>query len=397
MRLKGLVWLFTIALILISLWELSYTLVVRNYEKSVKAQATRFVKNQNPGAAKDVQESLVKERTRYVLDSTKEKKIYPILGTTYQKCKESELNLGLDLQGGISVTMDVALEGLLKSLSNNPTDSSLNRAIKTATEQKVNSESDYLSLFTSAYKKQNGDGKLSSIFAGPGKEIKPGDNDNTVETKLKTIGNGAINQTYKILVKRIDKFGVAQPNINFDQNKGVINVELAGITEPERVRKILQSSANLQFWSVVLLKDEAFQRGFFDADKSLARFLKGTADTAKIDSAATGIIGSVLQFPVDQKTGQIYETPYIGNVAKKDTGLLNSYLNNSVFATALPPNVKLVYGVEQKNPKAQSYFELYALEKMPGSDKAAMEGESVDQSVQAFDEKGRPSIKMQMT
>lgn len=397
MRLKGLVWFFTIALILISLWELSYTWVVRNYEGKVKSEATRFVKRNHPGEPKDIQESLIKERTRYVLDSTKEKSIYPVLGTTYQKVKESELNLGLDLQGGISVTMDVALQGLLKSLSNNSSDSGLNKALQTATQRKVNSESDYISLFTTAYKEQNGDGKLSSLFAGPGKEVKPGDNDNTVESKLKTIANGAINQTYKILVKRIDKFGVAQPNINLDENKGVINVELAGITEPERVRKLLQSSANLQFWSVVLLKDEDFQKSFFEADKALASYLRGIADTAKIDSAAQGILGTVIQFPVDQKTGQLFETPIIGNVAKRDTGLLNSYLNNPVFTAALGNAVKIVYGVEQKDAKGQSFFELYALERVPGSDKAPMEGESVDQSSQSFDEKGRPSIKMQMT
>ncbi|MEJ7626008.1 MAG: protein translocase subunit SecDF [Ferruginibacter sp.] len=399
MRLKGLVWFFTIALILISLWELSYTLVVRNYEGKVKAQATRLVKRQSGGLSKDQQEALIKEKTRYILDSTKDKEIYPLIGTTYQKSKENELNLGLDLQGGISVTMDVALEGLLKSLSNNSQDLTLIKALRTATEQKANSESDYISLFTSSYKQQNGDGKLSAVFAGPGKDIKPNDNDQTVENKLKTIADGAIDQTYKILLKRIDKFGVAQPNINFDKNKGVINVELAGITEPERVRKFLQSSANLQFWSVVLLKDKAFESSLAEADKALARYLKGTVTdtTGKIDSANTGIIASIMQIPVDQKTGTYYETPIIGTVAKKDTGLLNSYLNNPVFTSALSNSVKIVYGVEQKNPKGLSFFELYALEKIPGSDKAPMEGESVDQTSQSFDEKGRPSIKMQMT
>ncbi len=398
MRLKGLVWFFTIALILISLWELSYTLVVRSYENKVKAQATRMVKNQSAGLPRDEREALIKEKTRYILDSTKDKSIYPILGTTYQKCKESELNLGLDLQGGISVTMDVSLEGLLKSLSNNSSDSSLLKALRTATAEKANSESDYISLFTNAYQKQNGTGKLSTLFAGPNKDIKATDSDDAVETKLKTIANGAISQTYKILVKRIDKFGVAQPNINLDQNKGVINVELAGITEPERVRKFLQSSANLQFWSVILLKDESFQNAFFAADKTLAKYLKGSADSTSIsDSNATGILGTVLQFPVDQKTGQLYETPYIGNVAKRDTGLLNRYLRDPLFVSMLPPNAKLAYGVEQKDPKGQTYFELYALEKMPGTDKAPMEGESVDQATQSYDEKGRPSIKMQMT
>ncbi|RYF79150.1 MAG: protein translocase subunit SecDF, partial [Chitinophagaceae bacterium] len=117
MRLKGLVWFFTIALILISVWELSYTWVVRNYESGVREQATRLVSKQSNGLSPEDKEALIEAKTQRILDSTKEKVIYPLLGTTYQKAKEAELNLGLDLQGGISVTMDVALDGLLKSLS----------------------------------------------------------------------------------------------------------------------------------------------------------------------------------------------------------------------------------------------------------------------------------------
>ena len=125
MKLKGLVWFFTIALIIISLWELSYTWVVRNYEGKVKAQAERIVKNSQPGLSPEQKEAAVKIKTQRILDSTKDKKIFPVVGTTYQKCKENELNLGLDLQGGISVTMDVSLEGLIRSMSNNPKELSL--------------------------------------------------------------------------------------------------------------------------------------------------------------------------------------------------------------------------------------------------------------------------------
>ena len=404
MKLKGLVWFFTIALVLISIWELSYTFVVRNYESSVKTQATRLVKNQTAGMNADERDEIIKAKTQHILDSTKEKEIYPIVGTTYQKCKEYELNLGLDLQGGMSVTMDVSLQGLLKSLSNNPRDPALLKALQTANAQKVKSEANFVDLFSQAYIAQNGTGKLSGLFSGPGKEVKPGDNDNTVTSKIKEIGRGAISQTYKILQKRIDKFGVAQPNINLDENKGVINVELAGITNPERVRKFLQSSANLQFWSVVLLRDQDFQKSFTDADKALAKYLKGTSDTTaltdsaklKQDSAATGILGSILQFPVDPKTGQLYETPYIGMVASKDTSVLNSYINNSVFTSLLGNNVKLMYGIEQK-AKTGSFFELYAVEKVNGSDKAPLEGDGVAEASQGYDEKGMPSIKMQMT
>ncbi|RZL98118.1 MAG: protein translocase subunit SecDF, partial [Pedobacter sp.] len=250
MKLKGLVWFFTIALTLISLWELSYTWVVRSYEGQVKDKATSLVKKANPGITGDAMDALVKAKTQHILDSTRDKSIYPVVGTTYQKCKENELNLGLDLQGGISVTMDVSLEGLLRSLSNNPTDPALAKALQVAKAQKVNSEDNFINLFSAAYIQQNGAGKLSSLFAGPGKEVKISDNDNQVTAKLKETSKGAINQTYKILVKRIDKFGVAQPSINLDENKGVINVELAGVTDVERVRNYLQSSANLQFWEV---------------------------------------------------------------------------------------------------------------------------------------------------
>ena len=403
MKLKGLVWFFTIALILISLWELSYTWVVRSYEGKVKEQATRLVQRETAGMSADDKEDVIKAKTLHILDSTKEKPIYPIVGTTYQKCKEYELNLGLDLQGGMSVTMDVSLEGMIKSLSNNPKDPTLLRAIQSAKAEKVNSEDNFIDLFSKSYVQQNDSGKLASLFSGPNKEVKSLDDNETVIRKLKETGRGAISQTYKILQKRIDKFGVAQPNINLDENKGVINVELAGVTNPERVRKFLQSSANLQFWSVVLLKDQDFQKTFTDADKGLAKYLKGTdttslSDSARLkrDSAATGILGTVLQFPVDQKTGQLYETPYVGIVAKKDTSLLNSYLNNPAFTSLLGNNVKLMYGVEQKEKK-NTYFELYAVEKVNGSDKAPLEGEGVAEANQGYDDKGKPSIKMQMT
>ncbi|HMJ48395.1 MAG TPA: hypothetical protein VK498_13775, partial [Ferruginibacter sp.] len=187
MKLKGLVWFFTIALILISLWELSYTWVVRSYEGKVKAQAERIVKKQYPALRGEDKESMVKLKSQHILDSTRDKAIYPLIGTTYQKCKENELNLGLDLQGGISVSMDVSLEGLLKSLSNNSKDPQLLRALQSANAAKTNSESDFITLFSNAYVQQNGPGKLSSLFAGPGKEIKIGDGDNAVISKINNI------------------------------------------------------------------------------------------------------------------------------------------------------------------------------------------------------------------
>jgi SecD/SecF fusion protein len=406
MKFKGLVWGFTILLILISLWELSYTWVVRSYEGKVKEQATRLVKNQTAKMTEDDRDAVIKEKTLRILDSTKEKEIFPIVGTTYEKCKKYELNLGLDLQGGMGVTMDVSLQKLLISLSNNPNDPALLKALQTAKAQQANSGENFVELFSKTFIAQNGAGKLSTLFSGANKEVKIADDDANVTRKLKETGAGAIQQTFKILQKRIDKFGVAQPNLNLDLNKGVINVELAGVTNAQRVRDYLQSSANLQFWSVVMLKDQAFQKTFFDADKALAKFLKADtatnltpAEKAKRDSLTAGVITSIMALPVDQKTGQLAnggDIGIIGTIAAKDTFLLNSYINNPVFLSALGNNVKLMYGAEEKG-KGGSYFQVYALEKVNGSDKAPLEGDGVAEASQSYDDKGQPSIKMQMT
>ena len=404
MKLKGLVWFFTIALILISVWELSYTWVVRSYESTVKAQAERLVKKEAANLSADDRNALVKVRMQHILDSTRDKEIYPVVGTTYQKCKENELNLGLDLQGGISVTMDVSLEGLIKSLSNNSKDPQLIRALQTADAEKINSEDNFINLFSDAFIKQNGAEKLSGLFAGPNKEIKIGESDASVTTKIKTIAKGAINQTYKILIKRIDKFGVAQPNINLDENKGVINVELAGITDVARVRKYLQSSANLQFWEVYRIDD--LYKEIKLADDNLHNYLNGIAagDTSKQDSAKIKMNQNPLirvMNPIDAQTdkaGKQVFSAAIGNVALKDTGLFLNYINNDVVRSALPANVKFLFGVEEKSDKGNVRFlPLYAIKTIPGSEKAPLEGDGVDEAKQDYDELGRPAIKMQMS
>jgi SecD/SecF fusion protein len=403
MKLKGLVWFFAIALILISLWELSYTWVVHSYEGKVKEQATKLVKSQLTGKSKEDADIIVDKKTQEILLSTKEKEIYPLVGTSYQKCKENELNLGLDLQGGMSVTMDVSLEGFLKSLSNNPTDATLLKALETAKANQTNSGQNFVDLFTQAFIEQNGAGKLATLFAGPNKSVKIGDDDATAVSKIKEVSKTAIKQTYMVLQKRIDKFGVAQPTINLDENKGVITVELAGVKDPERVRKLLTGAANLQFWSVVLLRDQNFQKSFFDADKVLAKYLNSTDTSSKLTDAekakrdSNGVITSIMGLPVDQKTGQIQDAPYIGSVLAKDTPLLNSYLNNPVFLTALGSSVKIMYGAMEKGNKGASFFQVYALERVNGSEKAPLEGDGVAEASQSFDDKGKPSIKMQMT
>ncbi|MFZ1453363.1 MAG: protein translocase subunit SecDF, partial [Ferruginibacter sp.] len=305
----------------------------------------------------------------------------------------------------ISVTMDVSLTDLLKSLSNNSTNPILLNAIQTATANKVNSDADFITLFTDAFIKQNGAGKLASVFAGAEKEVKPNDSDAAVITKLKKTAAGAIKETYKVLVRRIDKFGVAQPNINYDENKGIINVELAGITDVERVRKQLQASAHLQFWEVYRIDELANSLKL--ADEGLQNYLNGVLpdSTGKIDS--TKLTENVNPFfkvinpqnpQTDQATGKQFFSANIGSVAMQDTSLFYQYLNNPVVKNALPADAKFLLGIEEKAAKGtQRFFQLYAVKTMPGSDKAPLEGEGVRTAFQAYDDKGKASIKMEMT
>lgn len=408
MKLKGLVWFFAIALIFISLWELSYTWVIRSYEGKVKTQAEKQVKSQFPEVKGEDKDLLVKSRMQKILDSTRDKEIYPIVGTTYQKCKENELKLGLDLQGGMSVTMDVSLEGLLKSMSNNPRDPALLKAIQTANAQKINNTTDYISLFTAAYKQQNPDAKLSSLFAGAGKSIKITDSDDKAIDQIRTTAKGAIQETYKILLKRIDKFGLASPTINLDENRGVINVELPGISDKARVRKLLQASANLQFWEVYNISELA--GSLQNADKALSEYLSGvnaldTINKKAVDSAKLAAnqnaffrVINPIDGQQDPKTGKVLYSSAIGSIALKDTGVFNNYMSLEVVKNNLPADMKFLLGVEEKAAKTGArYYPLYAIKTIPGSDKAKLEGEGVEESSQGFDDKGRPSIKMQMT
>ena len=410
MKLKGLVWFFAIALTIISLWELSYTWVIRNYESSIKAKAEKIVRTANPGLKGDDKDAAVKIRMQRILDSTKDQSIYPLIGTSYQKCKENELNLGLDLQGGISVTMDVNLEGLLKSLSNNSKDPALLRALQTATAQKTNSDADYITLFNNAYTQQNGPGKLAGLFAGAGKEVKITDNDADVISKIRGTANGAIKETYRVLVRRIDKFGVAQPNINLDETKGIINVELAGVTDIDRVRKLLQASAHLQFWEVYRIDELA--PALKVADENLHNYLNGVVDTAKSEDTSKKIVDSVkakqnvnpfftVINPINAQTdknGKQYFMAAIGRVPLQDTALFFEYINNDAVKNAIPADCKFLFGVEEKADKGNlRYYPLYAIKMQPGTDKAPLEGEGVDEAKQDYDEVGRPAIKMQMT
>jgi SecD/SecF fusion protein len=402
MKLKGLVWFFTIALILVSLWVLSYTWAVRSFESKQETAAEKYVKIKSPQLAVKSEEwkAAVERRKIQLLDSLRDKPAFPLIGTSYQKCKEMELNLGLDLQGGMGVTMDVSLEGLIKSMSNNPKDLQLQEAIRSANAQKVNSDADFVTLFINAYRTKNPNTRLADLFAGRN-NIKAQDNDDVVISKIRQTADDAINLTYNTLQKRIDKFGVAQPSINLDKNRGIINVELAGVKDPQRVRKFLESSANLQFHECYTFESGELGEALKKADEALyaARFGYDTTGGKKIDSTKLNPLFRVMM-PVqpfeDKKNNRVIYPAEIGMVALQDTATFYEYLRSEVVANNLPADCKLLLSKENSNEKGQRYFNVFAVKTVPGTGKAALEGDAVEYARSDFQD-NKPVVTMQMT
>jgi SecD/SecF fusion protein len=442
MQLKGLVRFFAIALVLISLYQLHFTWVVRNHESKLEEKATAFVKINFPDADTETKNLEFNKRYRRLVDSTRDVTVtYGLTGAiSFQKAKEQELNLGLDLQGGMSVTLEVELEGLIKTLANNPKDAGLTNALNEANKQKANSDAGFITLFADAYKKQNPNARLSTLFAGTGgRTVKIDDSDNDVVNKLRASAEGAISNTFNVLQKRIDQFGVAQPNIQLDKNKGIITVELPGVKDdPERVRKYLQATANLQFWEVYNIAE--LDKPFADAEKALQEYYAVTkpdttataanipaatensaiaADTtkaatigelvkgqdqAKKDSVAPKTTQSFFTIfqpvpPQQDAQGRMSFAPNLGYIAGRDTSLFNQYMAIESVRSQFPGNVRFAFGIPETNAKGvkSDIVAVYALKTIEGSDKAKLEGDGVQQASQDYDDRGRPAIKMTMT
>jgi SecD/SecF fusion protein len=417
MQLKGLVRFFTFALILICLYQLSFTLFVRNHEKAMQAKADTWVKkfpkaDQVYPANKDEQllyndslSDIQKVYYKRLLDSTKDTKLAFGM-TTYGSAKEKELMLGLDLQGGMSVTMEVGLDGLIKSLANYSKDPTFNTALTNAVNKKANSRADLITLFRNEYSTLNPSGKLAPIFATRSNgKLKFDASDDVVANYLKDQATQAFNNTYRILRTRIDRFGLASPNINPDANKGIINIELAGVTDKERVRSYLQSTANLQFFEVYTFENKDFQNGIVAADKAIEASLNGIKDsnaTVKNDTSKLNLnknpLLKTLQFtqPYQGKNGQNIFPAEIGYILKKDTAKLNSYLALAEVKSKFPSNLVFMYGkVESEDAKTKDVLPVYAIKTLENG-LAELEGDHVANAAQDFDERGRVAIKMNM-
>ncbi len=448
MQLKGLVKFFTVALILISLYQLSFTFVVRNFEKKIAAKAGQAIKGEQPNLRGSQLEFATKDRTRFMLDSMQNQDIYNIgiSKKSYRKCKEMELNLGLDLQGGMNVVLEVGIDEMVRNLSNNPKDAILLQAIENANKQKANSGADFISLFEKSYAALQPNGNLSSLFFKPDNDkLKPNATNAQVITYLRAEGKDAFDRTAKVITSRIDKFGVSQPNVNADERKGIITVELAGVQNPEKVRRYLQSTAKLEFWETYSIHE--IYQGLLDGDVALKKYLANgkkeviedtskkvtSTDTTKKDKSLSSLLndGDVADtdtsmaglsdeqkiakarkinplrsfllggFEVrqDPKTGAPINECRVSYISNADTAKLNEYLNLDVVKSKFPRDLKFLYGIADKEIREKENVSiLYAIKKSsPSNDKAPLDGEVVTDARQDYDPvQGTPDIKMNM-
>lgn len=450
MQLKGLVKFFTVALILISLYQLSFTFIVQNVENKARASARNYVLTRQPELSgnPEEQKKAIDARFDQIADSMQGETVFNALikKYTYQEAKDQEINLGLDLQGGMNVTLEVGLDGLVRSMSNNPKDPALNKAIADANTLKANSDADFIKLFGDAYKKNNGS-NLASLFTKPSeKDITLNSTPEQVLAKIRKEADEAIERTYNVIQTRIDKFGVANPNVNLDKSKGIISVELAGVRNPERVRAFLQSTARLQFWSVAI-PDRTFSDALLKADEALAAHLSGTettivdtaakasdtlalataaGDTNKVTAAAptedTASLGSLMAAKdgtaaKSNDTGKLSAAgnkntknpllsllagagqgnPAFAYIEKKNVKKFMDYLELDVVKSKLPNGIRILLeaesGKNKFNPNAP--LGLYAIKLVPGKDGAMLEGDQIVDAGRDYDQmSGKPEVTM---
>ncbi len=439
---KILVSFFTVFLIIYSLYELSFTWLIKRHENKLEAKAEKVLaayptpvqKYPNDkalqAAYEDTLKDLVKARLTRLKDSTKDVTLSygPGGKISYSEAKENELNLGLDLQGGVNVTLEVELVGLLKSLSNNSKDPNFLKALENANLRKANSNANFITLFVEEYNKvTNNTGRLASIFATPNQEkIKINDDNSKVESVLRKEASDAFDRTFRILRTRIDQFGVAQPNINPDAAKGIINVELPGVQDQERVRRLLQSSANLQFWEVYSLADLVKDGSFTKASDAFKTMMGGEVkqDTAatKIDSTGTKAdsgkiteisqLGGGTQNTTTNDKGRVNITDWIqfnaiqgqpadvgaiGYVKSNDTAIVRTYLENPAVLNQLPGDLKWMYGMpESAEQKKIGAIPLYAI-KTNGRENSRLEGDVITDAKQDYDNNGKIAVSMSMS
>ena len=390
MQNKGLVITLAVCLALVSAFYLSFSFVTNSYDKK---------------AAEYAQGDAVKEYQ--YLDSVAGEKVW--FGYTLKECREKELNLGLDLKGGMNVTMEVSVSDILRVLSGHNTSDIFNQAIALANQKQKTSGADYLTLFFESFYELDPDAQLASIFSTFELKDKVSLNSTNAEVE-KVISeevNGAIDNSFNVLRTRIDRFGVVQPNIQKLSQTGRILIELPGIKEPERVRKLLQGSANLEFWETYDLVEIFPQLIQINDELAKANASTEAAQTEVKEEKATEVVDdiealveatdSLAQAEADQKAAleefkknnplfaaiqlsvnqanQPYQGPVVGTAHYTDTAKVMDMLTSQVAKSILPRDLHLCWTVKSIDA-AEAYYQLVAL-KSQTSGRPSLEGDVI--------------------
>ena len=342
MQNKGAIRFFAIALAVVCIFQLSFTLITNNIEGNASDYATeRVAKNKTEGLNKD---SLFEVYNKRYIDSISSVPVYNILlkNYTYRECKEKELNLGLDLRGGMNVILEVSVVDIVRSMSNFSTDSTFNRAINNALKAQTNSQKDYVTLFAEEFKKADPKAKLATIFSTL--ELKDkvkfeSSNEQVIEV-IRKEAEDAVDRSFNILRTRIDKFGVTQPNIQKLDISGRILIELPGVKDKERVRKLLQGTANLEFWETYDNKEIAAK--LIEADKKLAVLLglNKEQDTTAVETKDSTAVAAETAVK-DTATAKAEESSLV-DAAKKDTSANKVAANDSINKKTASPLFELL-------------------------------------------------------
>lgn len=417
MQNKGFVKVFAVLLTLVCLFYLSFSFVTQHY---------------NSKAAEYAGGDPAKESA--YLDSLSTQKVW--LGYTLKQCREMEISLGLDLKGGMNVVLELNVADVIRSLSNNNQDENFNKALDLAYAHQATSQKDFIDLFAEEYKKLDSGARLSAIFSTfeLKDKITPQSSDAQVVSVLKQELQSAIDNSFNVLRTRIDRFGVVSPNIQRLETAGRILVELPGVKEPERVRKLLQGSANLEFWETYKLP-EIYQQ-LVAADNVLATILSketsadsvatATGNVEKIADAADSNVSeadSLLaelgqdkkdteanqsmeefakQHPlfallqISQYNGQLSPGSTVGIAHAKDMNKISEYLNMKQVKEVLPRNLALKWGVKAIDDKEQ-FYELYALKVTNRDGSPALGGDVVtDANADFMQQAGRSEQMVNM-
>ncbi|MDR0732965.1 MAG: protein translocase subunit SecDF [Dysgonamonadaceae bacterium] len=402
MQNKGFVTVFAAMLSLVCLFYLSFTLVTNKYYNEAKEYAASGYGSES-----------------YYLDSLSTKKVW--LGYTLKKSRTMELNLGLDLKGGMSVIMEISVADILKSLANHNPDADFNQALANATARQATSSQDYITLFTEEYRKLDKNARLSAIFSTfeLKDRIQPQSSDAQVENVLRAELKSAIDNSFNVLRTRIDRFGVVAPNIQKMQTDGRISIELPGIKEPERVRSLLQGSANLEFWETyeekeihqallaanTIIRDSianvqpqttaAAEETPTDIEETETPLDSLFADDEKPESTtAENEVNTndadyfqkkfplfyVLNLNPDMTEGR---GPIVGTVRKIDMKTIDKYLSMRRVQDVLPRQLKLRWGVSPIDEQ-ESFYQLYALKITTRNGRAPLEGDVVTDATDEF-------------